>query len=377
MKKYFMVTFVVFMTFDVNAQSVVFKQSPIISAVQENSRELEEIAKQAHKEVMIGEISTQTQEEAARKELEAEQEAILREQEMKSRPKPVKLYDGKYKIVALVNNEIISSRDLQSAVNMFIVNTGMSYGPKTKDIIVHRVMQSLIDEKLKINEAKKNGIAITNGEINSAVNKFAQSNNIPYEKLESILKQDGVDMNSLRTKIEADAAWQKLIAKKLGGLAQVTPLEIKKEKENITKDLQKSRYMVSEIVISSKNAKDIYSLVSVLREDPRFELYAMQFSESASASRGGDLGWVNKENIDPKMAQKLDNMKEGDVSDPIRVADKYYIMKLNAKYDSKHDKSKVPSDEEVRIYLQNKKADEFINRYTQDVRNRAIIEIRE
>ena len=52
-------------------------------------------------------------------------------------------------------------------------------------------------------------------------------------------------------------------------------------------------------------------------------------------------------------------------------------MKLNAKYDPKKDKSTPPTDDEVMRYLQNKKADEFVNRYTQDIRNKAIIEIRD
>ena len=356
MKKYMIFSVLALFAVEANAQSVVFKQSPIMSALQENARQLEE------QSIAVPEP-----------EVQPEPVPVVEPE----RPKPVTLYGGKYKIVALVNNEIISSRDLQSAINMFIANTGMIYTPKTKDMIKHRVMQTLIDEKLKINEAKKNGIAIPATEIQSGVRKFAEGNNMPIEKLAVILKQDGVEMSSLRSKIEADMAWQKLIGKKLGAFSQITPLEIKKEKEEIKKDLQKSRYLVSEIMIPAKNAQDIYSLVSVLREDPRFELYAMQFSESASASRGGDLGWVNKDNLDSKIAQKLDKMAVGDISDPVKIGNKYYIMKLNAKFDPKKDKSTPPTDEEVMRYLQNKKADEFVNRYTQDIRNKAIIEIRD
>lgn len=51
--------------------------------------------------------------------------------------------------------------------------------------------------------------------------------------------------------------------------------------------------MVSEIYIKKSNARNLNDLVSNLRSDPRFELYAMQFSESASAANGGNLGWVN------------------------------------------------------------------------------------
>lgn len=292
------------------------------------------------------------------------------------RPKPVKLFGGKYKIAALVNGDIISSNDLQSSVNMFIVNTGILYNAKTKDMIMQRVMQSLIDEKLKIVEARKNGITIPEKEIQASLAAFAKSNKIPLEKLEQVLALDGVNISSLKTKIEADAAWQKLISKKAGAYAQVTPAEIKQEKKDIEQDLQKSRYMISEIVIPVKNARSIEDLVAVLREDPRFELYAMQFSESASAGRGGNLGWVNKETLNEKLVKQLEKMKDGAVSDAVRIGDKYYIIKLMAKYNPQKDNAKVPSDQEVGKYLQNKKTDEYVNRLMQDIRNRAIIEIR-
>lgn len=292
------------------------------------------------------------------------------------RPKPVKLFGGKYKIVALVNGDIISSNDLQSSVNMFVVNTGILYNAKTKDMIMQRVMQSLIDEKLKIVEARKNGIIIPEKEIQASLAAFAKSNKIPLEKLEQVLALDGVNISSLKTKIEADAAWQKLISKKAGAYAQVTPAEIKQEKKDIEQDLQKSRYMISEIVIPVKNARSIEDLVAVLREDPRFELYAMQFSESASAGRGGNLGWVNKETLNEKLVKQIEKMKDGAVSDAVRIGDKYYIIKLMAKYNPQKDNAKVPSDKEVGKYLQNKKTDEYVNRLMQDIRNRAIIEIR-
>jgi len=338
-----------------NAQSVVFKQSQVQSPIASQ-------VEQTQPEIQI-QPAPQPQPKA--------------ELPVPARPQPVKLFGGKYKIVALVNGDIISSRDLQSSVNMFVVNTGIMYGPKTKDMIMQKVMQSLIDEKLKIVEARKNGITIPEKEIQAAVAAFARNNNVPLERLDKVLAMDGVNISSLKNKIEADAAWQKLINKKVGAFLQVTPSEIRNEQKEIAKDLQKSRFMVAEIVIPAKDAKNIGDLVAVLREDPRFELYAMQFSDSISASRGGNLGWVNKETLNEKIVAKLEKMKIGTVSDAIRIGDKYYIVKLIAKYNPETDKAKTPSDEEVGHYLQNKKADEYVNRMLQDIRNRAIIEVRD
>ena len=358
MKKYFLVFGVLFAVSSAHAQSVVFNRNSI-------------------QESIMGEDPMVMPEISVENAIPTPEPIAAPEPVVPERPEPVKLFGGKYKIVALVNGDIISSRDLQSGINMFTINAGIPYGPKTKDMITHRVMQGLIDDKLKITEAKKNGIVVDAKEINNAVTAFATNNRIGVNDLEKTLNRDGINLSSLKTQMEADAAWQKLIAKRVSAQNQITPLEIKKEKENIIKGLKKTRYMISEIVISAKNAKDINGLTAVLKEDPRFELYAMQFSESASASRGGNLGWVNKETLIPQLLKAIEKMKDGDVSSPIRIGDKYYIIKLMAKYDPSKDKGKEPSDEDVRKYLQNKKTDEIINRYTQEIRNRAIIEIRE
>lgn len=357
MKKYFLVFAMLIVASSVQAQSVVFKKSAIQESIM------------GEEPMLLPEITV----EPTKPEPEP---VVVHEPVAPARPEPVKLYSGNYKIVALVNGDIISSRDLQSGVNMFIINSGIPYNSKTKEMIMHRVMQGLIDDKLKITEAKKNGIIVDQKEINKALRAFAESNKIEMANLEKTLNSDGIHLNSLKTQIEADSAWQKLVSKRLSAQSQITPLEIKKEKANIVKGMEKSRYMISEIVISAKNAKDINGLVATLREDPRFELYAMQFSESASASRGGNLGWVNKENLLPQILKEVEKMKEGAVSSPIRVGDKYYVIKLAAKYNPTKDKPKEPSDDEVRRYLQNKKTDEIVNRYTQEIRNRAIIEIR-
>ena len=94
--------------------------------------------------------------ERQKAEYEAQQKAQQEAERKRAEElKPITLYGNKLKIYALVNGEVITSSDMQSRINAFILTTGIPYNAKTKEMITNKVLQSAIDEKLKIQEAKK------------------------------------------------------------------------------------------------------------------------------------------------------------------------------------------------------------------------------
>ena len=329
------------------------------------------------------EIVRQRAEEYARQQKEmarqrADYEAQVRAAEEAERRRaqalrPITLYGNKLKIYALVNGEVISSSDMQSRINAFILTTGIPYTPQTKKMITDRVLQGAIDEKLKLQEARKNKIRVTQHEINKAIALFEQSNGLPQGELRKILAEANVGMNVWATQIESDIAWKKLIGSK-GYNMSVTEAEINRAINDVKKDMSEHKIMVSEIVINKKDAKEINQLAETLRNDPRFELYATQFSQSPSAANGGRLGWVTKGKLPQVLEQALANMKEGEVSKPIAYGNDYYILKLEKIFDPQRDAKNFPSRKEIQLYLQNKKLEEYSIKYMRDLRNKALIE---
>lgn len=288
--------------------------------------------------------------------------------------KPITLYENKLKIYALVNGEIITSSDMQSRINAFIMTTGIPYNNQTKSMIINKVLQSAIDEKLKIQEAKKNNIKVSQAEINSAIRNFEKGNGMPSGELKKILRQAKVSMNVWMTQVEADIAWQKLISLKGYNKISIGENEINRAMDDVKKDMKTKKYMVSEIVINKKDAKDLRQLSETLRHDPRFELYAMQFSQSPSSANGGRLGWVLKGKLPPVLETALLSLKEGGVSDPIAYGNDYYILKLERIFNPENDAKTVPTRNEVAHFLENKKMEELSTKYIKDLRNRALIE---
>ena len=280
------------------------------------------------------------------------------------------------KIAALVNGEIISSEDLQNRINAFMMNTKIPFNFQTKSMITQRVLNNAVDEKLKLQEAAKNGISISDKEVAAQMRLFEQNNGIPTGQLTKILQKAGVSKDTMQEQLKSDLAWVRLIRKKYYAEGAPTQKEINQTMAEAKADLNTPKYMVSEIFIKKSNAKNIWQLVDNLRQDDRFELYAMQFSDSPSAANGGNLGWVNTGKLASVLESKLKNMDIGDISDPIMLGDGYYILKLQRRFNPKTDNVEVPTQEQIRTLLENQKMESLSKKLLQDLRQKAVIEIR-
>lgn len=280
------------------------------------------------------------------------------------------------KIAALVNGEIISSEDLQNRINAFMMNTKIPFNSQTKSMITQRVLNNAVDEKLKLQEAAKNGISISDKEVAAQMRLFEQNNGIPTGQLTKILQKAGVSEDTMQEQLKSDLAWVRLIRKKYYAEGTPTQKEINQTMAEAKADLNTPKYMVSEIFIKKSNAKNIWQLVDNLRQDDRFELYAMQFSDSPSAANGGNLGWVNTGKLASVLESKLKNMDIGDISDPIMLGDGYYILKLQRRFNPKTDKVEAPTQEQIRTLLENQKMESLSKKLLQDLRQKAVIEIR-
>lgn len=129
-------------------------------------------------------------------------------------------------------------------------------------------------------------------------------------------------------------------------------------------------------MIKKDNARNLQDLVANLRQDQRFELYAMQFSQSPSSSSGGKLGWVNQGQLPVPLENALRKMSNGSISEPIKVGGDYYILKLEKSFDPKKDKPEIPSKEEMKKFLENKRMEDFSSRHLQYLRQQSVTEVR-
>lgn len=113
----------------------------------------------------------------------------------------------------------------------------------------------------------------------------------------------------------------------------------------------------------------------ILAGQADFATLAKENSQDASARNGGDLGWASPGMFVPEFEEALDSMQPGQISDPITTRFGVHLIQLLERRQAKL--SPQEQREVARNALREKKLDEAYARWTQDVRGRAYVELRE
>ncbi|HET6519871.1 MAG TPA: SurA N-terminal domain-containing protein, partial [Geminicoccaceae bacterium] len=119
------------------------------------------------------------------------------------------------RIAAVVNEDIISERDLVERLRLVAVTSGIAPTPENQRRLAAQVLRGLIQETLQLQEAERLNLPVQDGEIDRALANIAQQNNRPPEQLLGILRANGVGGATLRRQLEAQIAWLKVIARQI------------------------------------------------------------------------------------------------------------------------------------------------------------------
>jgi peptidyl-prolyl cis-trans isomerase SurA len=239
------------------------------------------------------------------------------------------------RIAAIVNDDVVSLNDLNERVTLVIRSAGIADTPENRQRVSSQVLRSLIDERLEMQEAKRLGVAATKEEVNQALARIEQQNNIPKGGLDAFLTKAGIARASLVDQVTASLTWAKVVRNRLSRDVTISDEEVDEVLARLkdTADVPQDR--VSEIYLAVDNptqepeVKQLADrLIQQIRSGVRFNAVARQFSQSPTAAVGGDLGWVTESQLLPELGDALKKMNPGEMSYPLHAGGGYYILYL-------------------------------------------------
>ena len=238
-----------------------------------------------------------------------------------------------FRIAAVVNDDIISVRDLDARVRMVITVSNLPRNAQTIQRIWPQVLRSLIDEELKLQEARRLSINVSPEDLERAKRSMEQRNKMAPGSFDQSLESQGIESNTLLKQMRADIAWVKLVRRRFQSTAEVTTDEIDDALNRLERNRGKPQFRIREILLDSAdplvNEEEVANrLVSQLRSGADFAALAREFSEGATAMTGGDIGWTTKEQLDGEVGAVVDKLEPGEISDPIRTIFGYQIIQV-------------------------------------------------
>ena len=273
-------------------------------------------------------------------------------------------------------------------------------------LLKDRIVNELIIKSLLNEEVEKRGIKVSNADVDEAIKTIIDKVG-SKEQLNTILKENGISNSQFRDDLKEEVKMKKL-AKELGN-SSVSDAEAKKfYNDNIDKFKYPDKVRASHILVSvnpveiteivksdskNKNLDDaaikakvneeikaredkINKLLAEAKKDPtQFAKLAKENSDdTATAVKGGDLGFFAAKEMVPEFSKAAFAMKPNTISDkPVKTQFGYHIIMVTDRAAAGQTPyEKVKND--IKGYLENQKQIEMIDNLTESLKKNAKIE---
>ena len=252
-----------------------------------------------------------------------------------STPLRVAIAAGDQAIVAVVNDDVISKRDLDARIDLVVATGNLENRPDVRQKIAPEVLRLLVDDRLKQQEARRLNVTVTQRDLDRALTDIARQLNVEPARIPDYLQARGATMTTLLNQVETEIAWIKTVSKIAGERAAVSDEDVEEEMARLRGSAGGLEYRVAEVFLpiddaaSEAQVQDLADrIVRESRGGASFAALARTFSQSASAESGGDLGWIRPGQIDARLDRTLQQLNPGEVSAPIRTETGIYILQL-------------------------------------------------
>jgi parvulin-like peptidyl-prolyl isomerase len=285
-------------------------------------------------------------------------------------------------IIAYVNEEIITSFELKNRIQLleFLNNIKINTNQKV-DII-----QSMIDEKLLSQIAKRNSISISKKQIDQYVDDIVSDRGL--NNLDELAKKLKINKQGLFNYIKSQLLLKKLIEHQIESETTVSKQEVADNLKAISENFNKSSRInpatelkLCEIILykdrtSHENLeKTLTRIYLSLNEGESYENLVKQFSQSKTSLNNGLIGWVKMADLSNSISDSFSNaFNVGAISKPIETNDSIIILKIS---DIKKLSTvqKQLSEDEVRNILYNQKLNLNLKNFIKNLRKSSYIKV--
>ena len=282
------------------------------------------------------------------------------------------------RVVATVNNDVITWSELRKSIALEneALLSGLSHSEKEQKIkeIEKPFLNNLIDVKLQLQEAVRLGLAASPAETNEAINDIKKKFNLTDESLREYLKADGLTLKEYRSRLREQILLSKVIRYEIMDSILVTEKNIDEFYEaNKEKYRQDVKVRIRQILFTDTNslqkAEEVFQRI---KKGEDFEKLAADFSEDASKTFGGDLGYVSRGSMVKEIEDVAFSLKVGEVSKPFQSPKGIHIIKIE---DRLENAAGEKVREQIKRELFEKAYQSKFENWLKELREKAYIEI--
>lgn len=243
------------------------------------------------------------------------------------------------RVVAIVDKDVVLESELNDRKASILERLQGQYQQlPPEDILNKQILDQLILERIELAMAERYEIKVDEAEIDEAIGRILQKNQITMAQLEADLQRQGLTLDGLRKQMRNELTISHLQQGIVNSRIKVTDQDINNflassdGKYATSPDFHIGHILIAvpssadadAIAAAEKQANDIYQK---LQSGSEFSQMAITYSNDQAALQGGDIGWRKLAQLPELFGNQMANLVVGQVSKPFRSGAGFHILK--------------------------------------------------
>lgn len=296
-------------------------------------------------------------------------------------------------VMAVVNHHMITKSELdRSLAPTFKKLHARFRGTAYQELVAsleYKLLMKKINERLELEEAERQGLTLTDDELDRAIESIMQKNNFTEKwQLKSALAEQGMSFRRYRQQLRKQMTILKLVNQEVRSTVVISPDEVRqyylahREKYRLPPHVTLSDIFLkippgtSPDQLAKIRARGEHIIRQLKRGDD-FVILAGSESEGPNAENGGSLGDLTKDQLLPELVGPAFSVPVGKISNLIQSENGFYIIKVLKRDDHAYrrfkdlkdqilnDLTKKTTEKRIRIWLEKLRAKSYVVIYAE------------
>lgn len=244
------------------------------------------------------------------------------------------------RVVAVVNKDVITLTELaEHTARAEAELRRQRIAAPERTVLERQVLERLVLDKAQLQLAASTGMRVDELQLDRAVQRVAQNNNMTLAELRRALERDGVEFERFRAELREQILLTRLREREVDDRVQVSEAEVDLYLEEHKASLAaKVEYDVAHVLVRvpeqarPEQVEQARARAERVRDEARtggdFARLAASHSDAGDALQGGALGWRAPGRLPELFAEALAGMQPGAVSEPLRSPAGFHVVKL-------------------------------------------------
>lgn len=233
------------------------------------------------------------------------------------------------RVLVIVNEDVITQSEFDYRYESLLQDLKKDNRPLPEDI-KKQVLDSMVNDLMQVQEADRRGINISDPELDQAIERFANQQNVTSAQLKQTILSNNQPYSLFRESVRDSMTISRFSEYYARSRVIVPDYEIDGviAAENLNAD--DSEYQLAQILIKNPDVNDDLAnqVKAELDQGLSFQEAVATYSESANASEGGVIGWRRSEQLPEVYLSAVKELQVGQVSDVLETANGFHILKL-------------------------------------------------